>query len=517
MGRDTNIGQIGSAGLILILVFLVAAAFGLVAGMGGGLYLLAFVAVVVAVVLALVDFRFGLAMLILIFPFQDTALLPAFTGFNLVYYLSVVSFGSLLLENRLGGKLLAPLPRYVIWLFLIPVTLAWLNGVSHLKEIPPAFMELIKAEAFSTPKKYLAELLVKPFLFFLMAWMAGAAVLNSKEPKRFLALAVIAPVLPAIAMLVYLPMLGYSLTFLATPAARYVYSGFGLHTTSYGLLFASALTIQLFIFPEVRGWIRLGLALCMAIVTIALVLSFSRLGYLAALIAITYFVISQRRISYYVLAFTGTGALLLLFGDAIIQRVSTGVEGVFSSRYAPAAGMSGEELSAGRIYIWNNLLPEVMRSPIVGSGLGSTMWSEALKRGTIPASHPHSIYLGALLDMGVVGFSLLILFYAKVLRQFQTLASCAEISPIFRAAFKGGFVAFVGFVVTSFADNRYYPVREQTYIWLIFGIGLGYLRYCVPQSSKRGKGVLSTPLIGATRLMPAPQEPPAPAIQRGRQ
>ena len=175
--------------------------------------------------------------------------------------------------------------------------------------------------------------------------------------------------------------------------------------------------------------------------------------------------------------------------------------------------MSGQELTAGRLYIWSNLLPEVLRSPIVGSGLGSTMWSEALKKGVIPASHPHNIYLGALLDMGVVGFGLLLLFYAKVLAHFRRLANCAEIPPVFRAAFKGGLVAFVGFIVTSFGDNRYYPVREQTYLWLMFGLGLGYLRYLVPKKVKRGKGLLAMPRIGAAGTVSQPPVPAPSAIQ----
>ena len=99
------------AGLTVMIVLIVAAFFGLIAGAGGGLYLLAFVAVTLSVVLALFDFRFGLVLLILILPFQNTALLPSFTGFNLVYYLSVVSLGSLLLENRFRRKPLAPFPR----------------------------------------------------------------------------------------------------------------------------------------------------------------------------------------------------------------------------------------------------------------------------------------------------------------------------------------------------------------------------------------------------------------------
>lgn len=99
-------------------------------------------------------------------------------------------------------------------------------------------------DAFSSPKKYLAEMLVKPLLFVLMAWLAGCAVANSKKPERWLLLVAVGPVLPAASMLIYLPMMGYNLQFLASPQARYIYANVGLHTTQYGLLFASAFAIR---------------------------------------------------------------------------------------------------------------------------------------------------------------------------------------------------------------------------------------------------------------------------------
>ena len=61
--------------------------------------------------------------------------------------------------------------------------------------------------------------------------------------------------------------------------------------------------------------------------------------------------------------------------------------------------------------------PRSLASPIWGQGLGSIMWSEAMKSGTIlEVSHPHNAYLQALLDMGVLGLVLVCAFFWFVAR-----------------------------------------------------------------------------------------------------
>lgn len=103
-----------------------------------------------------------------------------------------------------------------------------------------------------------------------------------------------------------------------------------------------------------------------------------------------------------------------------------------------------------------------------------------MKRSASPrhksASHPHNIYLGMVLDMGLIGLAAVLAFYFKVYSSFLRLANDPGLSPLFRAAFTGALVAFIGFLVSGIGDNRYYPVREQTYMWLMFGIGLGLTR-----------------------------------------
>lgn len=475
-------GKRQSTAFLFMAFMLLSVFFGAVAGIFGGLTALLIFLPVLPLIFTLRDYRVGLVVLVLITTFQNTIFLPSFTGFNIVSYLTVATLASLVFAHSFGRILLAPFPRYIWLLFLLPIGLAAVNGLFHLNEIPISFTHSIRGEIFATPKKYLADVIIKPLLLILVSWMLGTAVLNSKKPERFFWLLVVAPVLPALVVLIYLPLKGYDLHFLASPEARYVLSQVGLHTTQYGLLFASALSIQLFLVSETKGLARLGLLVCMSIVSLALILTFSRLGYFAAFISLMYFLVTQRKASNYLIVAVALLVFSVVFGEAIMQRVSTGLANALQPGFAATQGMSGEELTAGRIFVWSHLLPEVWRSPIWGTGVNSTVWSDTVRSGLAPVSHSHNIYLGALLDMGVAGLICLLAFYGMVFLQFKSLAGNANLSPVVRAAFKGGIVAFVGFLITSFADNRYITVPEQTYIWLLYGCSLAYI-HCAPKTS----------------------------------
>ena len=55
-----------------------------------------------------------------------------------------------------------------------------------------------------------------------------------------------------------------------------------------------------------------------------------------------------------------------------------------------------DALTAGRVHGWTLLAPEVLESPWIGRGLGSTQWSAAVAAGLYRANHPHNIYLEVL-------------------------------------------------------------------------------------------------------------------------
>lgn len=83
----------------------------------------------------------------------------------------------------------------------------------------------------------------------------------------------------------------------------------------------------------------------------------------------------------------------------------------------------GRDLTlTGRTEIWAGLLPDVMRNPILGSGMGS-FWT-SMTRNLHDIGEAHNGYLDVLLDFGVVGLLLIGIFIISSCRKAQRELRC---------------------------------------------------------------------------------------------
>ena len=96
-----------------------------------------------------------------------------------------------------------------------------------------------------------------------------------------------------------------------------------------------------------------------------------------------------------------------------------------------------DDLTAGRVHGWTLLAPEVLDSPWIGSGLGSTQWSAAVAAGLYRANHPHNIYLELLMDLGLLGFAAVAACYVFFMRRLRTLAAEPALDAELRSFFLG--------------------------------------------------------------------------------
>jgi len=133
------------------------------------------------------------------------------------------------------------------------------------------------------------------------------------------------------------------------------------------------------------------------------------------------------------------GALLLMPG-AVWYRLGMGVD-------EGAAGMS-----AGRITdIWEPLLPQLIDKPFFGHGLQSVLWAPAMRMDEMFAvTHPHSAFLGALLDFGIVGALFLIAFWFTVWKGFRRLSKDKDLTPQERGFFEGAAASLIAFMAAGF-------------------------------------------------------------------
>lgn len=466
----------------VVAIFLFLAFFyGAVAGLFGGIPAIILFFPLLPVIFTLIDFRIGVVMLILLTTFQHTIFLPSFTGFNVMNYLTVTTLVSLVFARVSGKITLVPFPRYVWFLYLIPIFIAAAYGYTQLDRVPYSFLQVVSS--YETNKKYIMDMTVRPLFLVLLAWMLGVAVRNSRRPERFLIPMFVVPVMAASYVLIFIPLMGVDLRFLASssPVARSLLDRIGLHPNELSLVLATGIAIQLFAFPAVqKTYGRILLLIAMAMSGVALILTFSRGGYVLMAVVVGYYLIVQRKFKESAIMLAGMAVLAAVFAEPLWDRLTTGLSAVGSHGYQLGAGTgyggSGpDELTASRIMIWTTVWPDFLRSPILGSGRASMGWSDAVIQGRLYLGHAHSLYLDILLDLGLVGLTLMLAFYRKLLLHFRMLYKNPDMPPMLASAFQGVFAAFIGYLVAGFANGNYISNETQTFIWLMFGVGLAYL------------------------------------------
>ena len=238
---------------------------------------------VIGCLAVLYDFRVGAVLLILLLPISESTLFPhelfGLTGLNPLNLLIGATLVSFLLHGRRSGGATAAGPfmsRPLIWLYLAPIVIAGILGSRHAQDIAPVLYELEEIH-FLDAGGYLRDVLAKPLLIVLIGLLVGAAVARSKKPEGFLVPIGVSIWLMCMVAVGYVVKSGASIAELAGSESREFFAGIGLHANDLGRLYAVAYAFFLFAWAESRS--RSFKLLCvasMAVVTTALVLTFSR-------------------------------------------------------------------------------------------------------------------------------------------------------------------------------------------------------------------------------------------------
>ena len=456
-----------SPGLFAGVIGLVA--FALTCGVGiaiGELQALVASLTILASVAVLVDYRVGAVLLIVLMPISASYLFPhemfGYQGVNPLNVLLLATLGSFLLR---GTGLRRFLPKPLLWLFIVPIAVAGLLGARHVQEIPPLFYEQLLIN-YTDGLGYLRDALMKPMLIVVAALLIGAAVARSQKPERFITPVIVSVWVMSLLSILYVVSTGLSLGMLASASERGLFSAaLGMHANELGRLYAVAYALLLFVWGETKD-LRLKTVLVptMGALTVALVLTFSRGAFLGFFIVNGLFLMWKFNARTIGIAILVAAVALPLMPGAVWDRLMLGF----------GSGGDANAVSAGRIdFIWLPLMPEALTTPPWGNGLDSVMWSKAMWSGTIlEVTHPHSAYLQALLDMGVLGVTLLLAFYAHVFRGLRSLGSNAYLTPTMRGFFQGALAGLVCFLATGAVGSSLRPTPEFTFLW--FAIGLMY-------------------------------------------
>jgi len=424
----------------------------------------------VACVFILYDFRFGVVLLIVLMPISSSVLFPhemfGVTGINPINLLLTVTLLSYVLKSAFQRSAGSFIPSRQLVAYIAVVLAAGALGARHVDEIP-ASVHLLAEVSFDDAGGYVRDVVIKPLFFVLFALLTAAAVRESAKPEKFLVPMLISIWMMGLMVVLYFLASGLHLGDLAGEHARGFLSPLGMHANNLARLYVTAYAILLFTWLHWGGpLMRLFLLASMALVAIALLLTFSRAGFLAFIIVNAIFLWRQRQ------------SILLFFGALAVAAALMVMPGAIGYRLTAGFGQGADAISAGRVdEIWTPLLPEIFHSPLYGQGLSSILWSDAMKAQTILAvDHPHNAYLGALLDTGIIGLIVMLVFYWSVLRGFWKLSVADGLSRLQRAFFGGAAAGLIAFLVVGMSGSKLTPVPEQSILWFAIGMMYGFYR-----------------------------------------
>ena len=463
LGTGKNPLALGGALIMTALLY------GAMASLVGPLYAILLLVLPIGGVAILLDYRIGVWFLVLLLPFASTYLIPrqilGVTGFNPVNILLAATLVSVAFAHyfRRPPLQLITIPLPLILYILLLGFGAVLGSFSAEHAIPQVTADG-NIEIY-TRISYLLEVFFKPMVIMVVAGLLAIQASNGKTHHVLWALA-LAAVLFFGVTIGNLLVTGVNLSALASAQTRRFLSWTGMHANEIGLLANMLLAVLFFASLKVQGGLkRTAFFLAAAASGVMAVFTFSRGAFIGTVLVGLYFMISRRRAGQLVLGLMAIALIALFLPNAFIERATTGF-----------ARADLNVITAGRLDdIWRPLWPWIWESPLWGHGLGCTWWAPANERGVmLPVGHPHSAYLGVLLDTGLIGLGVTAAFFWSMWALFRRLMRVHP-DPLWQGVFEGGLVCMLILFFQGLTDDRFTPTYSQTALWLIYGLALGHM------------------------------------------
>jgi O-antigen ligase len=444
------------------------------------------------------DYRIGVALVAMTLAIVSSQFLPSAGGRNPIPYAIALSLAVLLLKRAFKPHELVFPPRVLLACLVVPLCVGAYLALPHLMEGLRNYPSSGEAESLYERGNYLRNLLIMPLLYAVFSVLTANAVRDSARPEGFVTLMGVATLLPAAAIIALVMFIGVGLDTLQSK--RSFLGGLGMHANEFGKLLAFAFGPMLYVTFATQGARRLFFAVVTAAALTAILLTFTRAAYVAIAIVTLMFLFQSKRPGLVVAMAIAGAAATLVAPSAFIDRITTGInESAFETA---RAGSLTDKLTAGRIGGYELLAPEVLHSPLWGSGTGSTAWSAAVTQGLYRPQHPHNLYLEAALDLGMIGLALTLYFYHRLHDAMKRLAARADFSAEMQAFFRGSRAGFVGILILSMAGGHWYPHPEQALMWLAFGITFAYWPWVEAQRA------FERPRLTTSGGLGMPQPPP---------
>lgn len=450
---------------------LVAAAAGLVLDRFGYRAALGFVVSIIFIILGIKDFRLICTSILIVLPFVPTIILSksgsGLSGIRLMagllLFLAISFFFSVALRPRQFVFFRAPI---ILKIYFFALILGALNGARFFNETPD-YLRVLGLIDVGGVADFIYSCLLVPILIVGSSLAAGLLAANTRDP-RFVVVPIIgSSVLLAIFVDYFALKGGISIGEMAGQDSRRYLSGTGMHANEIGLTMNMALAISISVSLAMSKWTqKILLGICTAVILSAVFFTFSRGAYLGTIVVVLYFLVTHRQLRKFSLALlTLAVCAILLAPESLIEKA-----------FLRTTDRNVDSVSSGRVdEIWQPLIPTVVKNPLIGRGHGSILWSDAAKERTIlPVGHPHSAYLAAVLDLGIIGTIAILAFLAHawhVLWQLRFLSR----PRLMNSFFYGASACIPVLLVQGLTDDSFVPRYTHTFLWLAYGVALGVI------------------------------------------
>ena len=223
-----------------------------------------------------------------------------------------------------------------------------------------------------------------------------------------------------------------------------------------------------------QGWQRAGLFVAGGMAILAMGLTGGRAGYMAwGMTGLVFGLFRWRKL---LIIMPITILLLLIFIPQIRDRIMVGFDSTEETGYTE----SGDEvdvktLTAGRDGIWRLSLEQFREAPLFGHGrlaiLRTGINRQAILEFRESFGHPHCAYIEQLIDNGVIGLGIVLLFYlAMVRKSFSLLRDNSN--PLYAAVGGIALAIILTQLIASLTAQSFYPRQGVVGMWCAIGLML---------------------------------------------
>lgn len=227
--------------------------------------------------------------------------------------------------------------------------------------------------------------------------------------------------------------------------------------------------------------IRYPAMFCAGLSAIALVLTWSRSGWIAAMAALLIFLLlfSRKTLFFLVPACLLFPFFSLFMPDMVLRRIGS----IFTL---------SDTSTSYRLGIWKQSLDMIRDHLFSGIGYGESVFRTVAKQypvaGITAEAHAHSLYLQILLSAGLVAlillFAVVLLLTRKVLT-FHRMQHSKHTAFPYRNFASAAFAGIIGLLVQGLFDYPWYSYRVFAAFWCVFAVAVAMVRACrthVPDS-----------------------------------